>query len=606
MIAMFADVMAPLERLYQVLLTASIGGAVVIAAIAILSRVTSGLTPRLRCTIWWLAALKLVIALVWVEPVVLRVLPFSDQPAASASGSTVTGMNSGPPAFIRESAIDAADAGRPATVASWRALAAAAWIVGAALGLAILIFRVRRTARIVAAAQEVEPSIRLTVRELSARVGVRRTVDVRSSDVSAPMIAGLLQPVILLPSDRFETWSADEQRMALCHELVHLRRGDLWLGCVPALAERLFFFHPLAILAAREYLLAREAACDRAVIELLDAAPQEYGRLLLSLGVSPMRTGLAAAGSSRSFSNLKRRIAMLGHRSPSSLARVAGWLIAGAALGALIPIHLAARPSSTSPKLLPKQLKASPWAAPAEKASGNASVSAATRISDTQDVNPDQPKGGRLEYVLVNRDHQGVTMSGSWMDAERLKRKYGDERLLWFRHSGETYVVRDAAALDEAEQINRPVAIIGAKQGEVGAKQGAIGAKQGAVGAIQGVIGAKQGAIGAKQGQIGAQQAALAARQPARLSDSEQGQIDAEHERLAKEMASLNEEMAKLSAEMQHASEPLTKYGDEMRELSKEMEGLSREMNDAVTKANREMTQLVERLIKEGIAQAEH
>ena len=61
------------------------------------------------------------------------------------------------------------------------------------------------------------------------------------------------------------------------------------------------------------------------------------------LGVSPMRAGLAAAGSSRSFSNLKRRIAMLGHRSPSSLARVAGWLLAGAAVCALVPIQLAAR-----------------------------------------------------------------------------------------------------------------------------------------------------------------------------------------------------------------------------------------------------------------------
>ena len=606
MIAMFADVMAPLERLYQVLLGASIGGAIVIVAIAIACRVTSRLTPRLRCTIWWLAALKLVIALVWVEPVVLHVLPFSGQPSASASGSIVAGMKSGPPAFTRESAIDATDADPPATVASWRALAAAAWIVGAALGLGILIFRVRRTARIVATARQVEPSIRLTVRELSARVGVRRAVDVRrSSDVSAPMIAGLLQPVILLPSDRLETWSPDEQRMALCHELVHLRRGDLWLGCVPALAERLFFFHPLAILAAREYLLAREAACDRAVIELLDAAPQEYGRLLLSLGVSPMRAGFAAAGSSRSFSNLKRRIAMLGHRSPSSLARVAGWLIAGAALAALVPVHLAARPSSTSPKLLPKHLKAWPWAAQAENASSNASVAAATLVSDEQNVKSEPGRGGKLEYVLVNRDRRGVTMSGEWQDADRLKRKYGDERLLWFRHNGQTYVVRDSAALDEAEQINRPVAIIGAKQGEVGAKQGAVGAKQGAVGAKQGMIGAKQGAIGAKQGQIGAQEAVLAAKQTARLSDSEQRQIDAEHERLAKEMASLNEEMAKLSEEMQRASEPMSEYDDEMRQLSKEMEGLNGEMAAATEKATREMAALFERLINQGVAQAE-
>ena len=80
--------------------------------------------------------------------------------------------------------------------------------------------------------------------------------------------------------------------MAICHELVHLRRGDLWLGCVPALAERLFFFHPLAHVAAREDPLAREAACDAAVLRAMDATPQDYGRLLLALGVSPLARGL--------------------------------------------------------------------------------------------------------------------------------------------------------------------------------------------------------------------------------------------------------------------------------------------------------------------------
>jgi hypothetical protein len=49
----------------------------------------------------------------------------------------------------------------------------------------------------------------------------------------------------------------------------------------------------------------------------------------------------------------------------------------------------------------------------------------------------------------------------------------------------------------------------------------------------------------------------------------------------------------------------MDEYGDEMRELSKEMDGLSQEMNEATAKANREMVALVERLIREGIAQVE-
>ena len=90
---------------------------------------------------------------------------------------------------------------------------------------------------------------------------------------------------------------------------------------MPAAAERLFFFHPFVRLASREYLLCREAACDAAVIDTLAASPQDYGRLLLSLGVSRHRSSLAVAGASSSCSMLKRRIAMLRDSSPSSIGR---------------------------------------------------------------------------------------------------------------------------------------------------------------------------------------------------------------------------------------------------------------------------------------------
>jgi uncharacterized protein YoxC len=56
---------------------------------------------------------------------------------------------------------------------------------------------------------------------------------------------------------------------------------------------------------------------------------------------------------------------------------------------------------------------------------------------------------------------------------------------------------------------------------------------------------------------------------------------------------------------MRHASEPMEDFSKDMDALSKEMEGLSREMNEAVAKANSEMIALVDRLIKEGLAQVE-
>ena len=80
-------------------------------------------------------------------------------------------------------------------------------------------------------------------------------------------------------------------------------------------------------------------------MDALDAAPQEYGRLLLALGVSRPQPGLTAAGAAWSFLNLKRRIAML--QDVSARSNRSRLLAAGAvalALAAMVPMRLAARP----------------------------------------------------------------------------------------------------------------------------------------------------------------------------------------------------------------------------------------------------------------------
>jgi hypothetical protein len=130
--------------------------------------------------------------------------------------------------------------------------------------------------------------------------------------------------------------------MTLCHELIHIRRHDLVRGWVPAIAERLFFFHPLARLAAREYLTSREAACDAAVVRALDVSPTDYGRMLVRLGVAVTQPAFAAGGSPSSMSSLRRRLEMLQHTVSPETSRRWKWLIA-AMVCALIPLHLVAR-----------------------------------------------------------------------------------------------------------------------------------------------------------------------------------------------------------------------------------------------------------------------
>jgi len=131
--------------------------------------------------------------------------------------------------------------------------------------------------------------------------------------------------------------------MAICHELAHVRRSDLVFGWVPAIAERLFFFHPLVRFAAREYVAEREAACDALVLHLMDIAPRAYGEMLVHLGVGGFHPALTANGSSPTMSSLRRRLAMLDRVSSTRTRLRTIALLAALSAVVLVPFQMVAR-----------------------------------------------------------------------------------------------------------------------------------------------------------------------------------------------------------------------------------------------------------------------
>lgn len=558
---------AALDLLFDALVGASLAGAVVALIVWAAGATFGRLAAATRCALWWLVSLKLVVGLLWLAPVELPLLP---PPATAPATLSVPAADHAAMSPVSTRTISATP--------SWRSVLVALWLVGLACAFAMLWRDIRRTARLTSRARPADGDVMTTARDLSARVGVA-SPDVRLSDeIDAPLVAGVMTPVIVLPAARWSSLTAEQQAMAICHELVHLGRGDLWLGLVPAVAERIFFFHPMAHLASREYVVARESACDAAVLRALDAAPRDYGRLLLSLGVAPCPGGLSASGAAHSFSSLKRRIVMLDHGSPTLAVRVAGWALALVAVAALVPLKLVARPAAPP--------AATPAAAPAQESAG--------RQTHTS--------GSRLEYTLVLGEKEGMIMSGNFDAGRAESERNGHDRVLWFRTGGKAYEVRDPAAIDQAAAIVRPMSQIGQQQGEIGSKQGAIGARQGLVGARQGEIGARQGAVGAQQGVLGARQGALGAKEARELSDAEKAEIEKEHELIDREMHELDTKMAALDVEMREAEKSMPDLSGEMDELSRQMDVLSRKMEEASAKADAEMQALAEKLIKAGIA----
>lgn len=171
------------------------------------------------------------------------------------------------------------------------------WLAGTVIGLmtaagrlASFLRRVRRdtidTPRHIAA---------LTDR-LSKQLQVRRNVRVRIvNSPIGPAVVGLLRPTILLPQLFIEHKSEKQIAPLLAHELIHIRRGDLYWSLLQTVASRCWWFHPLVVFAGR--MLGREAerSCDEETIRGLGCKPAEYARGLLDILEQKQRLHIAPA-----------------------------------------------------------------------------------------------------------------------------------------------------------------------------------------------------------------------------------------------------------------------------------------------------------------------
>lgn len=173
-----------------------------------------------------------------------------------------------------------------------------------------------------------------------------------SSAITSPAVTGLWRPVLLLPADFKQTFSAQEAKFILVHELTHVKRHDLPLNALLCLLMTLHWFNPLLWLAFYKVRLDREAACDAQVLE--NAPPQrrvEYGHALLKAetAFTPLQLSLGFVGLFQSGAALRSRIQSIAHHQPSHPAMK---LITLASIGLLtfLGVTRAAEPSNVMGK----------------------------------------------------------------------------------------------------------------------------------------------------------------------------------------------------------------------------------------------------------------
>jgi TonB family protein len=180
------------------------------------------------------------------------------------------------------------------------------------------------------------------VEELCDEYKISREVRVLQcgNPVAMPLTWGVLKPIVLLPGKAGE-WTANRVRMVLSHELSHVARYDWIMQIAAELARGLYWFHPLAWMAARNLRQESERACDDSVLNCgIEAS--EYATQLLDLArtlENPSRDWSTALAIARPSYLERRFTAML---NPSvdrrRLSRGAGILSVVAALCLVLPL----------------------------------------------------------------------------------------------------------------------------------------------------------------------------------------------------------------------------------------------------------------------------
>jgi len=192
---------------------------------------------------------------------------------------------------------------------TWQTRILVTWLAGSALllgyvvmGFVSLWWLERRSSRLS------EGSWAILLRQHCGELGFRGRVELLSSPRRMmPMTWGLWRTRLLLPEDS-ASWTVDQRRAVLLHELAHARRWDCLTQLVAQVACAFYWFNPLVWLAWNRMQVERERACDDLVLNTGTKASAYAEQLLRIASEMPLVRFSAAAIAMARSSKLEGRL----------------------------------------------------------------------------------------------------------------------------------------------------------------------------------------------------------------------------------------------------------------------------------------------------------
>lgn len=157
----------------------------------------------------------------------------------------------------------------PTPTLSGCALLGLTWIGGSVVLVGLILRRHREIRRLIGESVEPTKTLKEALAAAGREVGLRNLPTLRLTlENHSPAICGSGSPTLLLPQFLAERASSSALRGILLHELVHLRRHDLWFNAVQLLTQALWWWNPVVWLSNARIRALREFTVDQEVQHL--------------------------------------------------------------------------------------------------------------------------------------------------------------------------------------------------------------------------------------------------------------------------------------------------------------------------------------------------
>ncbi len=163
-------------------------------------------------------------------------------------------------------------------------IAALIWIIGCLIFISVHLISYSHYKRQVIKKGRIitETHIISQMSRLKRELHIRRTIClIEYNEAESPMVIGFAKPFLVLPKEQY---SSEDLYFILKHELVHLKRGDVYFKLLFITANAIHWFNPFIWIMHKEAVIDMELSCDERVTQGTSYALRKaYTETLLSM-----------------------------------------------------------------------------------------------------------------------------------------------------------------------------------------------------------------------------------------------------------------------------------------------------------------------------------